>query len=154
MSARINYEDNLLFIDALIKGLSTGLNLQPDAEMFRDKMIEDIIFLDRTLNRLCESLRENIYLIRRAEFLRSVGKAERRFVGLLEEALSDSAPFADNLTPFRQKLEDLLTRHRRVVAEVQGLLEAETNDDAEAEDLVSQDEYRLLLAEEDNEEKP
>ncbi|MFW6368486.1 MAG: hypothetical protein ACOCZ9_02000, partial [Spirochaetota bacterium] len=98
MAARINYEDNIFFLSSIIKSLHTGTSLEIDRDFFRDKIIEDIAFVHSTLTRLHKSLKDNVYLIKRAEYMRELTRAIRSFCDFLDTILENRTSFTDDLS--------------------------------------------------------
>jgi hypothetical protein len=65
MTTKIHYDDNIFYLDSMVKTVKSGLSLDIDPEYFIDKVIEDILFLDSALLRTFASLKANFYLIKR-----------------------------------------------------------------------------------------
>ena len=144
MATKVNYDDNLFYLHSLIKGLRGGFQLELDIDYFRDKVVEDIFFIDRTLQQIYDSLRVNSYLINRRDHLRELMRVKRGFADLLGGLLDDSLPWSENLSAFTDKLTGARDHHVRDIADIQGLMEGGTPVD-EPQDVVSQDEYRFLF---------
>lgn len=144
MATRVNYDDNLFFLHSLIKALRGGFQLELDSDYFRDKLVEDLFFVDRILQQIYEALRVNSYLINRREHLRELMRVKRSFADLLAGLLDEALPWAENLTAFRDKLQGARTQHVRDIADIQGIMEG-TSPVEDPQDVVSQDEYRFLF---------
>lgn len=148
VTAHTNYDDNLFYAIALIRGLQNGLALEIDAEYFRDKTVEDLFFIDRTLDRIYESLRHNAFLVNRREHLRSLMRAKRIFADLLDDLLEARVAFATHLDSNRTRFSDAREKHVKDMSDIQAAIDQETGT-AEPESMVSQDEYRFLLRTDD-----
>lgn len=144
MATKVNYDDNLFHLHSLIKGLRGGLQLELDIDYFRDKVVEDIFFIDRTLQQIYEALRVNSYLINRRDHLRELMRVKRGFADLLGGLLDGTLSWSESLSAFTDKLADVRDQHVRDIADIQGLMEGGTPVD-EPQDVVSQDEYRFLF---------
>jgi len=144
MATKVNYDDNLFYVHSLIKGLRGGLQLELDVDYFRDKVVEDIFFIDRTLQQIYEALRVNSYLINRRDHLRELMRVKRGLADLLGAVLDGSLPWSANLSGFTDKLTGARDHHVRDITDIQGLMEGATPVD-EPQDVVSQDEYRFLF---------
>ena len=59
MSVKVHYEDNLFFLHSILRTLESGLRLDIDPEYFKDKILEDIFFIDASLMRTFSALKEN-----------------------------------------------------------------------------------------------
>lgn len=143
MANKTNYEDNFFFFSTLIRDLSVGIKLDIDAEIFRDKIIEDVLFIDNGLMRLYGELQENKRLIRRMDYLRALLRTEHVFIDFLESAMDHGTAFAEQLEPYKNKLVAAKREHGNISHEiVQTLQSTEPGDD---EDQVSQEEISHLL---------
>ena len=144
MATRVNYDDNLFYLHSVIKVLRSGLQLELDADYFRDKIVEDIFFIDRTLQQIYEALQVNSYLINRRDHLRELMRVKRGLADLLSSLLDGTLPWIQNLAAFSDKLGDARDHHVRDIADIQGLMEGGVPVD-DPQDVVSQVEYRFLF---------
>ncbi len=143
MANKTNYEDNFFFFSTLIRDLAIGIKLDIDADMFRDKIIEDILFIDNGLMRMYTDLHDNKRLIRRMNYLRALLRTEHIFTDFLDTALDTSIPFSEYLEPYKSKLAVAKREHANISREIiQSLQSTEPGDD---EDQVSQEEIEHLL---------
>jgi len=155
MATRTNYDDNIFYIQTIIKTLKSAVTLDVDGEYFRDKVVEDIFFVDGILLRILTSLRDNPHLIHRVDYLRSLLRAKTAFVEFLDDLIEAKTGLSTELTAYMAKLKNCRTSNRKDIAEIHTLLS--NGDSVEpAEDLVSQEEFRFLLEdqEEADEEEP
>jgi hypothetical protein len=148
MAARVNYEDNLFYIMTLTRALRSGLQLEIDPDYFRDKIVEDIFFLDRVLEQIYEALRLNSYLINRRDHLRELMRAKRAFADMLDEVLETRVAFSDHLEPFRAKLAGAREQHVRDLSDIQSSMDSGASTE-DQQSIVSQDEYRFLFRNDD-----
>jgi hypothetical protein len=144
MAAKVNYGDNLFYIIALSRSLRAGLQLEIDPDYFRSKMLDDLIFLHRTLESLHETLHINTFLIDRNEHLRELMRAKRGFADLLSEILNDELPFARHLAEFRAKFTGIREQHVGDLADIQASMN-NTHHTDEPQNVVSEDEYKFLF---------
>ena len=149
MTTRVNYDDNIFFLQTMIQTLDSGVQLSIDGQLFRDKFVEDIFFVDATLSRILSQLGQNRLLIRRSEYLRSLLRAEKLFVDLLGKCLDESNPFAAELQETVHKLRACRSVHERDLDDIRNMLQNPGELEQE-EDLVSQEEFRSLLQEDDS----
>ena len=150
MAARVNYEDNIFFLSSIIKTLSTGMSLDIDREIFREKVVEDIAFVHFTITRLHDSLRDNVYLIRRLEYMRELSRAVQLFIGFLEKVEDPETPFRDAVTENEATFKRYREEQTRMQRELTRALRSTPSKTEEQEDIIGQDEYRFLF--EDSEE--
>lgn len=144
VATRVNYEDNLFYLHSLIKGIRGGFQLELDDDFFRDKVVEDIFFVDRTLQQIYETLRVNSYLINRRNHLRDLMRVKRAFTDLLGDIVDSRLPWSSSVAPFFDKLAAKRDDHVRDITDIQGIMEGPVPEE-EPRDVVSQDEYRFLF---------
>lgn len=144
MAAKVNYGDNLFYILALTRSLRAGLQLEIDPDYFRSKMVDDIMFLHRTLEHLHEALQTNTFLIHRSEHLRELMRAKRGFADLLSEIVDEKLPFSRHLSEFRTKLVGVREQHVGDIADIQASMNTRPVGD-EPQNVVGEDEYRFLF---------
>lgn len=144
MATRVNYDDNLFFVMTLTRALKSGLQLEIDPDYFRDKVVEDIFFIDRTLEQIYEALRTNTYLINRRDHLRELMRAKRNFADTLDAILESQMTFSEHLEPFRAKIAGAREQHVRDISDIQKSMESREAE-TDQQTIVSQDEYRFLF---------
>ncbi|MFP4642766.1 MAG: hypothetical protein ACLFM0_00270 [Spirochaetales bacterium] len=145
MAARVNYEDNIFFLSAIIKTLSTGMSLDIDSEIFREKVVEDIAFVHSTITRLHDSLRNNVYLIRRTEYMRELSRAVQLFIKFLEKVEEPGTSFRDAVAENEATFRRYRDEQTRMERELTRALRSTPKNTEEQEDIIGQDEYRFLF---------
>ncbi len=144
MAAKVNYSDNLFYLNSATRLLRSALQLELDADYFGDKVVEDLFFIDRTLLRIGEALMTNVYLINRHEHVKELIRAKRSFADLLGELIDDKLPMSQAFDQYRSKLFGCRDEHIAGIADLQSTLEARVRS-TEPEQVLSEDEYRFLL---------
>lgn len=145
MPVKFHYEDNLYFLHSMVRTIDAGLRLDVDAEYFRDKILEDIFFIDATLLRIYSSLKENALLVNRTGHLRSLRRTIAAFTGFLQRLLEGEMTLGDLVESYRSKLSATLHTQERVRSELDVALERNPADE-ETSDTISSQEYGFLLA--------
>jgi len=151
MTRRVNYEDNIFYLNLVFKGITAALKLNIDTALYRDRIVEDIRFLDKTSSTIYQSLKANQLMIDRLNHLKGLRKLNSDFIALLEDILEERLPMAADL----EQDFDLLQRiqsNREV--ELNGLREmiARLADSAgDQEQIVSEQEFKFLLSPEEEE---
>jgi hypothetical protein len=144
MNNRANFEDNIYILLVRIRMIRDILTLDTDPELFFDKTIDDIEFIDRTLNTLLLALLENHRLIERNELFSHLSELEWQFEQVLSEVLSGSGSISAGEFPVvRDKLTVLRMNslERRKNADTTGAAAGNKSE----EPLVSSDELNELL---------
>lgn len=149
MNPHVNYDDNIFLLQSMVKALRSALMLDVDPELFKDKILEDIFFVDSTFMKTFSQLRDNPHLIRRAEHLKALLRAETAFVELLNDTISGERPLAESLSPFTDKLRACRRSHEQTLSEIRSIIRDPEQHSPE-EDVVSQQELNFLLQDQDN----
>lgn len=144
MGYKTNFADNIFYMNHQIKTLQQGLNLEIDPEYFREKIIEDILFIDTCLQQLFSALRDNSYLITRHQHLRDLHRATSLFVDFLDGILDEKYRFAPQLRTAYAKLKACRIEQQKNCDDIRALLYDPPPAD-EHEDTVSPDEFRFLM---------
>jgi hypothetical protein len=140
----INFEDIIFILNMRIRMVRDILRLNPPPELFMEKSLDDLIFIDHILSDLTNRLTENSdYNGRNIEF-DYVSDSEWQFNQLLTEFVLDSGPFSVQTFPeITQRIAALRVAsdlRRKSLDESDGTAEL-----ARSEPLVSSAEMNGLL---------
>jgi hypothetical protein len=143
MTKHINFEDNIFLLNVRIRMIGDTLALDADPGLFLDKTIDDIEFIDYTLDSLLTILMENSRLLERDEELDNLSSLEWQFSRILSEFFNSAGTIsAARLPVIREKI--MILRDRG--AERRKTIDKGRNDGGKAaEPLVSSDELSELL---------
>lgn len=150
MRQTINFEDNLYFINEFVNTLEQGLDLNLDARFFFDKYIEDLFFIDASINKLYAELIENPQLVNIQEIQRSLQISKERFTSLLERILSGESSLEKSYLPFEEKLKALKETHAGDADRIRSQMQSR-EESATPKEGISPEEYQFLFPEEDTE---
>lgn len=145
MSVKIHYEDNLFFLHSILRVVESGLRLEIDMEFFRDKILDDLLFIDAMIMRMNTALRENEHLLHRITYFRSLRRAITAYTVFLDQLLDGSMNGADAFEPYHEKLASSRSEHITLRHEVDAILDSVDPESSE-ETIVSSEEYGFLLA--------
>lgn len=151
MAIKINYEDDVFLLQTMIKTLKTAIQLEVDAELFRDRMIEDIHFIHTTVQRLYRTLQENPHLMRRDEYLRSIMQTKVNFIEVLHACLDTDTPQYVHLAAYAGRVHSHRSEHLQDVEDIRSLLQRSDPADSHHEDVVSPEEFLSLLQRDEDE---
>ena len=149
MTQRINYEDDIFILTLIIRTLRDITGLEADADLFRDKILGDIYFIDATMERIYESLKEFPSFLRRQEHLKDLRKLKTVLMELLDDIREGRTQFSNALQEHTEKLHAIREAHARDVAEIRDLLSRSAAGPAEGEQMVSEQELKILLSEDE-----
>lgn len=145
MAEKLYYDDNIFYLNEIVANLDDAVRLDIDSDLFLDKVVDDIMFVETTLGRLYVSLNENDLLIRRAEHLKRIMRSKHLFAELLENIIAGNSSLGKNLYPFFPKFKELINEQDAHIDEIQRLLSSSADEAVKNEDMVSQEEFRILL---------
>jgi hypothetical protein len=147
LAQMIHYQDDAFALRLAIKTLKDSFLLDIDPEIFIDKAVDDILFVDRSLRDLISSLNANDRLIDREERFRDLFSTERVYVDFIDSVIAQRPPFSLHLAPFKEKLKESLDYHRNSMKDLGEALDSYLPNQERSADLVSQDEMNELLRE-------
>jgi hypothetical protein len=144
MNKRINLQDSIFILNERMRVLRDLLILDPDPDLFLEKTIEDIDFLDQALDTLLTQIRNNDRIFERNEVLDYLSGLEWDFSQILGDFAGASGGISAAALPVVQDRIRLLqsrgAERRRLIGEEQ---RSETG--PAMENTVSSDELNELL---------
>jgi hypothetical protein len=147
MTRRINYEDDIFTLALQVRCLQDTLKLEVDPELFRERLLGDIAWIDVTIGRLFQSLRESSLFVKRQEHLKELQKLKRAFAGALEALVEKRAPFAVHIPEKTAELRAMRESHLRDIEEIRAILSGKGA--PEVEHMVSTEELKFLMTSDD-----
>ena len=146
MATKINYENNIFYLQTILKTTKNGLTLEIDAEYFREKVAADMFFLASSLSALYASLKANSHLIKKSSYLRSLLRTKRDFAELAQNILEKKLPLAPSLAEEFPKLKICRAEQARDIEEIKAHIENRSQKESSPEsDVISSEEFRFLL---------
>ena len=148
MAKRIHFEDDIFYLNLLIRTFRDGLELDLDVELFLAHTVDEMTFVDEMFDRLLAALAENERLIERGDQLLNLLEAEERFTEVLAKVMAGKGALAQGLAPFSERFAELKVRsqRRRSVIEDSASVKSTLSDDPY---VVSQAELNELLREDE-----
>jgi hypothetical protein len=144
MNKRINFEDNIFILHARSRMIRDLLTLDTDPDLFLEKTIDDINFIDSTLETLLGNLVENKRLLERDKAFDNLSDLEWQFSRTLSEFFSGSGTISAAQLPILKEKISLLRNHsdrrRKTMEESKSLSESSVT-----EPVVSSVELSELL---------
>ena len=147
MTRRINYEDDIFTVALQVRCLQDSLRLEVDPDLFRDRLLGDIAWIDSITGRLYQSLRDSSQHVKRAEHLRELSKLKRAFVAALDLLVEGAAPLSAHIAERLPSLRATRDAHARDMEEIRGILDG--TGAPEDQHIVSEEELRFLMTSED-----
>jgi hypothetical protein len=150
MTRRINYEDDIFTLALQVRWLQDALKLDIDPEMFRDRLLGDLGWIESTIGALYRSLRESSLYVKRQEHLKELQKLKRAFAEALDAVVEKRSPFAAHVPEKLEQIRGSRDAQLRDIEEIRALIAGATA--PEGEHIVSAEELKFLMTAEENEE--
>jgi len=144
MAKRIHFEDDIFYLNLLVRTFKDGLELDLDADIFLNKIIDDLTFLDTTFERMLGNLSVNERLLDRNEQLLNLQEVEERFTEALAKVMSGRGTLSEALSPFFERFAELRARSLQRRSDIEET-KAVKSDNENDPDLVSPFEMNELL---------
>jgi hypothetical protein len=146
MPAKIHYGDDIFYLQALIKAAKSGAALEIDPEYFGNRLLDDVFFLNASLNKIYASLKANEHLIRKGDYLRSLLRAKRDFAALLKNVAAKKPPGAGPAQANASRIRIWEEEQARDIGEIRAAIEnRHAKDSASESDIISKEEFRFLF---------
>jgi hypothetical protein len=146
MGKHVNFEDNIFILNTRIRMIRDLLILDADPDIFLDKTLTDVDFIDAALGVLLRNLVENTRLIERNEQFYNLHETEQLLLGILWDLANGSGAVSVSRYPVLRDKIDILRDHSlersKIIEEHTSIAEAPSS-----EPLVSADELNELLRE-------
>jgi len=145
MNKQVNFEDNIFILMMRIRMIRDTITLDADPELFLEKTMDDINFIDNSLSVILGYLRENNRLIERDEMLEHISELEWQFAQVIQDLTNNTGNFSVRQIPALMLKLGLVRNkslERRRTARNLSPIGDSQNDD---EQIVSSDELTELL---------
>jgi uncharacterized membrane-anchored protein len=144
MNKRVNLQDSIFILNGRLRILRDLLVLDPDPDLFLEKTVDDIEFLDHALEALLEQVRDNSRILERNEVLDYLSDLEWEFFQILGDFSGSpggiSAAFFPMIQERIRSLRDRSVGRRQILGDERASAAAPAMESA-----VSSDELNELL---------
>jgi hypothetical protein len=144
MEKPINFEDNIFILNTRIRMIRDLLILDAEPDLFLEKTLEDIDFIDHTLSLLLDRLFKSERFIEREEQFHNLSETEGQFAEVLAEIVRGEGAVSAAVRPPIQERIALIRSHslerRKTITE-----SFTQTGGAALESVVSSDELQELL---------
>ena len=148
----IYYDEDLFYLNEVIHTISDGFRLDLQSALFVDKIVDDIMFVENTIAILYGALMENELVIKRAEHLKRLVQTKVQFADMLEGVVRGDHRFGDAIAPFYSRFGEMAAGQRESAESAMTEVRSTKNTEMSTPDVVSEQEIRFLLMEENSEE--
>lgn len=150
MAKNIYYNDNLYFISEMITNIHNGIKLDIDSDLFLDKLLDTLFFIDETLKKIYASLVDNERLLKRRQYLKTLLRTENYFTVFLGEVINKQEGISREIQPFTGRIREVHFEHKTMSDNLHNLLRQIIPSDSEGSDMVSEEEFNLLFMPEED----
>lgn len=145
MAEKIHYDDNIFFIRSLVRTLHDAIRLNVDSEYFADKILEDILFINASIQKVYSSLKNNSLLIRRNVYYHSIMKLKEAYVQFLNELNSAGGVLSNSFVHMHSKFEMIIESNLKDLKEIKSFISGADVEKVE-DDTISQSELHYLMS--------
>ena len=149
MNKLINYEDDIFYIKLLFKNLEDSSKLKIDVEIFKKKIIQDIQFLDQVTEYILNNLKQTSLTIKLETYFRNLKKILESFIRYLKDIIRRKSPRYKYFKDQSDKIKLVFEKSKNNLNEIKALLASTNPEQKDAENIISQEEFRILLKEEE-----
>ncbi len=145
MNKQINFEDNTFILNNRIRIIANTIILNADPDLFLEKTIEDMDFIDTGLRFLLDSLLKNEKLIEKLALFYNLMETETKFKEVLESIMQSKGSISVSEFPIiREKIENFQSSSAERQNIIQNAIDS-LDDTPEDTNAVSSDELNALL---------
>ena len=145
MTNIINYEDDIFFLSHIVKKLADGIKLDIDPRRYKEKILAEILFVHESSKTLFATLKESQLKINRDLHLKNMLRFNRHYVDFLDNIIQDNFTFTKYFHEHTDKLTDIKAQHAEYIQEIEDLLSEITKDSNGDQEIISEEEMRILL---------
>ena len=146
---KIRIQDNLWYVRRLVSLVADAVKIQPDADFFATRVLDDAIFAESSVRRLKQLLESSPRLMDRAEYLVLLSRSSRSLADAVSDLASGNGDLCQGIADRKQETVALCLSLKVLVAEIRDLASAAMDDGLAEGDVVSGDELSELLRGED-----
>ncbi len=144
MNKDVHFDADIFYTALIIRTIRQGCSLNIDSDFFLDKIMEDIMFVDRTLKNIMEQLDGDIHSIDTGQYVRNLYLVKRDLVFLLDDIRGMVFPFAQYLKQYESRFAQIIVSQKTDMMKLDDILttdEQKNND----KDILSSEEYQILF---------
>ena len=144
MLQKIVFQDNIYHLCRSIDLVAEGLLLDLSRDYFLDKMIDDILFFDVSIQKLYAHLRENRLMSGFTESLNALHSCQARYINLIDSILAGKTGIKAEFAPMLPKIQSIRNAQSVLRGELAGTIQ-KSDKNADSRDIVSSNELSELL---------
>ncbi len=142
---KIRIQDNLWYVRRLVSLVSDAVKIQPDAEFFAPRVLDDAVFAESALRRIKELLEASTRLMDRAEYLVLLSRSARSLAEAVSDLASGDGELCQGVADRKAQMDSLTRGLKGLASEIRDLASEAMNEGTADGDVVSGDELSELL---------
>ena len=151
MGSMIHYEEDAFLLKDMLKTLRRGCSLDIDPSIFIEYAVNQLLFISKALKELYASILKSNFL-HSPEQLRSLIRVSGSFTDLIDDVLNGRLKFSENLHNYSEDFKSIEKEHLESSEQLKELL-GSVDGEYEQEQLVSEEEFKFLFREDEEEER-
>ena len=144
----VSHEDEIYMLSLVLRELEHGAGLDIRSTRFLERFQADIAFLDEALADCHAALCGNPHLPGRPGHLRNLHRVQTDFAAFLAELARGSSVLGKALAPLRDALLAMEGRHEELARAARGVITEAGEGGSQEQHVISDEEFRILLADE------
>jgi len=125
--------------------LHDAIRLDVDIEYFADKILEDILFINASIQKIYDSLKNNSLLIQRNVYYHSIMKLKEAYVRFLDELNSADGKFNNSFENMRTKFKLMSENNLKDLQDIKDFIGGTEARRVEG-DTISRNELHYLMS--------
>ena len=146
MSHKINYGDNIFFLNMKVRILKNCLKLEIDRELFLEKINEEILFIVVAIEKLYGLLKESPIIVNRSENLKAIQRLKGQLIELLTNIIDGDSRYSmlmeNRVSQYNTVRENFLQN----IEEIKNIITGINEKVVEEQYIISEEEYKHLLS--------
>ncbi|WP_028973329.1 hypothetical protein [Spirochaeta cellobiosiphila] len=144
MKTTINYEENLFYIDSIIKTIEQGLTVSIDTEITYEHIKAQFQYIDQALGKIYSSLEETPNIKQKALYIKLLINVKLNYIQLLDRIITNKFDMSPDFEVQMDTYRSIIRNHKTDI----DLLKKTIKQDKEhsPEDVISSAELDFLLA--------
>lgn len=144
MLHNIIFQDNIYHLARTIDLVKEGLMLDITRDYFFDKTVDDLLFIDASLQKTMKQLEANPKISGYVQILHTLHSCQERYIQLLDFILKNKSAMQEDFIPLLGKLQSIRNNQSIQSEESKNSIE-KSDKNRDSRDMVSQNELSQLL---------
>lgn len=144
MLQNIVFQDNLYQLTRTADLLKEGLMLDLSSDYFFDKTIDDLLFLDASIQKIARHILANPRISGHVTILHMLRSCQERYIDVLALIITRKSAMEENFLPLFPKIQSIKNNHLTLAKEISTTIQ-KGDRNLDSRDVVSQNELSELL---------